>query len=762
MRRLAPAFVLCLASTVLAQPAWKPAPTPLSTQWAAQVEPAHPLPEYPRPQMTREKWQNLNGPWQFAPAKEGEEPPFKKDLTRQLLVPFPVESSLSGVGEHHERLWYRRTFSLPADWKSSRVILHFGAVDWQSDIYVNGKRLLTHKGGYDAFEVDITPALITDTPDAIQELVVGVYDPTDAGTQPRGKQVTKPEGIWYTPCTGIWQTVWLEPLPKHAIRKVILKPDASAKSVRVTAVVDEDTPKDMLITARVYGGGLVSGRPNTEITIPCPGGKLWSPEDPNLYDLYVNLVESNKPLDDNPVDSVKSYFGLRSVAVKKDDKGVTRIHLNNKPCFMVGPLDQGFWPDGIYTAPTDEALKYDIEMTRKLGFNMCRKHVKVEPARWYYWADRLGLIVWQDMPSGDKYIGPGDLDITRSPESVAQYETELKAMIDSHFNSPSIVMWVVFNEGWGQFDTARIVELTKQLDPSRLVDGASGWADRNCADVHDVHIYPGPGSPDPEPKRAAVLGEFGGLGLGVDNHTWAANHWGYQGTASQADLTDKYVGLLRRAWKFNEKPGLSAAVYTQTTDVETECNGLMTYDRAILKVDAAKVAAANRGNFPTLVTLVPTAEDFAAGQGPKWHFTTEKPAPGWETASFSDSHWREAPAGFGTEGTPGAHVGTTWNSDEIWLRRTFDLPGGTNLAMLKESLRLLVHHDEDVEVYINGVKALAEKGYTADYETFPVTPEGAAAIKPSGNVLALYCRQTNGGQFIDVGLAREVPTVARK
>ncbi len=756
MTLAAPAAAVFLG--VCAQP-WSPAPCPIPTRWSAAVTPDTVLPEYPRPQMVRDEWMNLNGLWQFAPAASiDDDPPFKRDLARRILVPFPMESSLSGVGEHHEFAWYRRTFKVPDSWRSRRVILHFGAVDWQADIYVNGIPLGTHLGGYDAFEIDITGALLPEPAGVEQELVVGVHDPTDKGTQPRGKQVLKPEGIWYTPVTGIWQTVWIEPVGCGAIRSLTMTPDVDAGAVRVRVQADPCTPEGATVSVTVGDGVPVKGTPGSDITVPAPGRKLWSPEDPHLYDLVVNLHAAGAGEADPALDRVRSYFGLRSVAVKPDDRGITRLFLNGEPYFQVGPLDQGWWPDGLYTAPTDEALKYDVEMTKKLGFNMCRKHVKVEPARWYYWCDTLGLLVWQDMPSGDRYIGPQDPDITRAPRSAAQYEAELKAMISTHYNSPSIVMWVVFNEGWGQFDTCRIVELTRSLDPTRLVNAASGWTDRPCGDVHDIHVYPGPGSPNPEPTRAAVLGEFGGLGLGVDGHTWTKKHWGYQGTSSRDELTEKYAGLMRRVHRLKESPGLSAAVYTQTTDVETECNGLLTYDRAVMKVEGANVASANRGEFPELRTVVASAEDFAPGQGPKWRYTLDKPAPGWEDPVFSDSEWRDGAAGFGTQGTPGARVGTVWNGGEIWLRRTFDLARGFTAASLKDAARLSVHHDEDVEVYLNGVKAFEAKGYTTDYQLHPIRAEAIAALRPSGNVLAVHCRQTRGGQFIDVGIVAEQPS----
>jgi hypothetical protein len=436
---------------------------------------------------------------------------------------------------------------------------------------------------------------------------------------------------------------------------------------------------------------------------------------------------------------------MRKIEVGKDGGGATRLLLNGKFVFQVGPLDQGFWPDGLYTAPTDEALKYDIEITKKLGFNMTRKHVKVEPARWYYWCDKLGLLVWQDMPSGDKSIAPGKPDLVRSPASAKQYEVELKAMIDGLHNHPCIVMWVVFNEGWGQFDTARITKWTKEYDPTRLVNCASGWNDRKVGDVYDVHVYPGPGAPPPEEKRASVLGEFGGLGLGVDGHTWAKKTWGYRGTSSKADLTRKYEILLRGAYRLKDERALSAAVYTQITDVETEANGLLTYDRAVMKVDLDRVAAANKGDFsraPERVVVVPTSQEKAQ----TWRYTTEKPAGDWFKPDYDAAGWKEGPGGFGTRGTPGAVVRTEWNTADIWLRREFTLPGSGDLY-------LSLHHDEDAEVYLNGVLAAKVQGFVTGYEDVAINEAALKALKPGGkNVIAIHCHQTTGGQYIDAGL----------
>jgi hypothetical protein len=729
---------------------WQPAKGPLMTRWAKDVSPDKVHPEYPRPQMVRKDWKNLNGLWQVAFAKDGEEAPVGKELTERILVPFPVESALSGVMKRAERLWYRRTFTVPKEWAGKRVLLHFGAVDWEANVWVNGKKLGSHQGGYDAFSFDVTDAL---KKDGDQELIVGVYDPSDGGTQPRGKQVRKPGGIYYTPTTGIWQTVWLEPVPKTtSIESLKIVPEVDRNSVTIQVNL-RGSAKDFDIEygIRVPGGQNIGGNVldvNKPFRVNLPDvakEKLWTPETPHLFGLYVHV----SPKDNNiaaGADMVESYFGMRQIAIGKDDKGVTRLLLNGKFVFQVGPLDQGFWPDGLYTAPTDEALKYDVEITKKLGFNCARKHVKVEPERWYYWCDKLGLIVWQDMPSGDKSIGPNKGEITRTPESAKQYELELRRMIDGRHNHPCIVMWVVFNEGWGQFDTVRITEWTKKYDPSRLVNCASGWNDFPTGDVHDIHVYPGPGSPDPEPKRAAVLGEFGGLGLPVDGHTWEKKTWGYRVTKDKEDLTRRYERLLRGVWDLKDKKGLSAAIYTQTTDVETEANGLLTYDREVIKMDQERVTAANKGDFsraPIVRELVPTSREKAQ----TWRYTFTKPGEGWYKPGFDDSGWKEGPGGFGTKGTPGSVVRTEWKTDDVWIRREATLPEGPF-----GDLSLLLHYDEDAEIYVNGVLAAKVSGYISDYEEVPLRDEARAALKPGKNVIAVHCHQTTGGQYVDVGL----------
>ncbi|MFL5244781.1 MAG: sugar-binding domain-containing protein [Gemmataceae bacterium] len=740
---LAVGLLAMLGLTTAQAAEWRPASGPLMTKWAKEVSPYKALPEYPRPQLVRKNWQSLNGLWQLGFAKEGEEVPTGKPLSEQILVPFPVESALSGVMKHASRLWYRRTFVFPKEWLDQRILLNFGAVDWEATVYLNGTKLGTHRGGYDSFSFDITDALERGKE---QEVIVEVWDPTDAGTQPRGKQVNKPEGIFYTPTTGIWQTVWLEPVPKTAIDTVKIVADVDNSKVLVT--VQGRGPTDgMAVRAVAKDGERVlssgTGTVGKTFSIALANPRLWTPDNPFLYDLRVELRQGDKV-----IDAADSYFGMRKIEIGKDDAGITRILLNGKFVFQVGPLDQGFWPDGLYTAPTDEALKYDIEVTKKLGFNMTRKHVKVEPERWYYWCDKLGLLVWQDMPSGDKSIGVNDPDLKRTPESAKQYEAELKRLIDGRHNHPSIVMWVVFNEGWGQFDTKRITEWTKDYDPTRLVNCASGWADRKVGDVHDIHNYAPPASPEPEPRRAAVLGEFGGLGLPTEGHLWVKNkkNWGYEVMKSPVELTRKYERFLAQVWSFKDKPGLSAAVYTQITDVETEVNGLLTYDRAVIKVDLERAAAVNRGDVsrtPQIKVLVPTSQD----KGLKWRFTLEEPDRKWTKPDFDDSKWREGSAGFGTRGTPGAYVRTEWKTKDIWLRREIALPEGTLI-----NPRLLVHHDDDARVYLNGVLAANLKGYTTDYEEFEISDEARATLKPGKNTIAVYCKQIEGGQYIDAGL----------
>ena len=748
---------------------WQPAKGRLMTRWAKDVSPDNVHPEYPRPQMVRKNWQNLNGLWDYAVTAKDAARPEKWD--GQILVPFPIESALSGVMKRvnpDQRLWYRRTFTTPKEWGTDqRILLHFGAVDWDTTVTVNGKEVGKHRGGYDPCTFDVTDALKKEGGE--QEVVVSVWDPTDAGYQPRGKQIRNPHGIWYTPTTGIWQTVWLEPVAaEEYIEAVWIFPNVDEGKVEIRARLNNRFHPFSKGEARVsLEGNVVATAPAVfngsppffalaNITLPPDKVKLWSPDSPTLYDLEIVLNGGQ--------DQITSYFGMRKVSLGKDDKGVTRILLNNKFVFQYGPLDQGFWPDGLYTAPTDEALRYDIEVTKRLGFNMARKHVKVEPARWYYHCDRLGLLVWQDMPSGDRYIGANDPDVKRSAESDENFVREWKAIIDANRNSPSIIMWVPFNEGWGQYDTKRILDLTKQYDPTRLVDGPSGWADREAGDALDLHIYPGPTpgggarraveATHAKGERAVVLGEFGGLGLPVEGHTWLdKGNWGYRSFTSSEALTGAYVDLLTKLHPLVGPPvGYSAAVYTQTTDVEIEVNGLMTYDRAVMKMDERRITEAAKKLYgppppmPVFQTVVPDSRQEAQA----WRFTTEKPAEGWERPGFDDSAWKTGPGGFGTPNTPGAVVKTRWDTPAIWLRREVELPQG--VAGMKQP-HLVVHHDEDAEVYVNGVRAATLTGYTTEYVEVPLSPEARAALKPGKNLIAVHVKQTGGGQYVDVGIA---------
>jgi beta-galactosidase/beta-glucuronidase len=593
--------VLFFASVTNAQQTdWKIVPGHITTQWAADVNPANTLPDYPRPQMQRGGWQNLNGLWHYSIIPVSDNEAIPSSFQGNILVPFAVESALSGVGKTVGKdsiLWYHRNITVPAKRKGKRLLLHFGAVDWRSDIYVNGKNVGRHEGGYDPFTFDITDAL---KKGAKQQLNVRVWDPTNDGPQPHGKQVIKPEGIWYTPVTGIWQTVWLEIVPDTYISSTKQTPDVDNKNLQVSASVENIKPGDQLSFSAWKGQEKIAEKTgdDTSVVLSISNPELWSPSNPFLYDLKVTVMRKGKVIDE-----VKSYFAMRKISVAPDANGIKKMLVNNKFLFEFGPLDQGWWPDGLYTAPTDAALKFDIEKTKEMGFNMIRKHIKVEPARWYYYCDSIGMLVWQDMPSGD--LGnhwenrPGVLGRAtsreRTPESEGYYRKEWNAIMDALHNFPSIVVWIPFNEAWGQFKTAEIANWTKQKDPSRLVNSASGGNFYPVGDIEDLHNYPDPAMPRPDifgDKKALVLGEFGGLGLPVQGHTWQEKNWGYQSFKSNDSLFKRYQSLTEKLAELI-KAGLSAAVYTQTTDVEGEVNGFMTYDRKVMKMPIEKLKADN-------------------------------------------------------------------------------------------------------------------------------------------------------------------------
>jgi beta-galactosidase/beta-glucuronidase len=717
----------------------------MMSRWSGEVSPENVLGEYPRPVMVRDKWLNLNGLWDYAITGKDESRPGQFD--GKILVPFPVESSLSGVGKkvtESDRLWYSRTFEVPRDWgQRPRVLLHFGAVDWETVVYVNGRQVGSHRGGYDPFTFDITGVL---NPTAQQEITVSVWDPTDKGHQPRGKQILEPRGFWYTAVTGIWQTVWLEPVPTNYIENIKITPDIDTGSVTLVANAAERGAQSGVLAVvkdgreEIVRAKGVAGEP---LLLDVADAKLWSPDRPFLYDLEISLMDGAKH-----VDGVRSYFGMRKISMVRDEAGTLRLALNNEIGFQYGTLDQGWWPDGLYRAPTDEALRYDIEVTKKLGFNTLRKHIKVEPQRFYYWCDKLGILVWQDMPSGDVI---GEWGTERSEESAKQFELELGRMLDSLNNHPSIVAWVIFNEGWGQYDTERLVEWTKKRDRTRLVIGASGFVDKGVGDIHSVHGYPGPAGAPAEKGRALVLGEFGGLGLPMPGHTWQEKKsWGYRGFKDVGALTSAYEALLTELKPYISR-GLSAAIYTQITDVENEVNGLMTYDRAVVKMGMSRPAEAAKALYEIspdsfrFKAIVPTSQK----EPQQWRYTTDEPGEGWAELDFDDSSWRQGAAGFGDPAVVGAVVRTKWTGKDIRLRNKFTL-SDKDIS----NPYLIVYHDfeQKTEVYLNGELIAEGPEHQFAYTLFRLEDKAKAMLRKGENVLAVHGKRPGRRQYIDVGL----------
>lgn len=620
-RLLITTLAVIAAIPALAQ--WHPVGKEIKTPWAADVTPENVHQEYPRPQMIRQTWQNLNGLWDYA-ITSVEEVSFTSE--GKILVPFAVESSLSGVGRRitkENSLWYERTFTVPGKWKGQEILLHFGGVDWKSEVYVNGQLVGEHKGGYDPFYYNITPYL---KKSGKQTLTVKVFDATDNSFQPRGKQCILNNSIWYTPVSGIWQTVWLEPVNKTHIRNYYPVSDLSKSelTVQVDAIAEEgDVVKVTLLEGAVgYNPETPSQKVLTEAevndgtaTLQVADMKTWSPDSPYLYGLRISIVRNGKV-----IDSVDGYTAMRSIEAKHDGSlnKYKRMALNGENLFQYGPLDQGWWPDGLYTAPCDEALKFDVVKLKEMGFNMIRKHIKVEPARWYYWCDVLGMMVWQDMPSiGDyarRQIATRDPEIQKATKNVwsqdsllkgtecdipeewkENFYTEWKNIMMFLRGFQCIVSWVPFNEGWGQFDTEAVVKFTKDVDPTRLVNEASGGNYHLKGDILDVHHYPQPAMNVFESQFVNIIGEYGGIGYPIIEHTWEMDRkWGYgQNKSSSEELMKQYEEYAEMLKDFI-KVGCAAAVYTQTSDVEGEVNGLMTYDREIIKVDIPRIYEINR------------------------------------------------------------------------------------------------------------------------------------------------------------------------
>lgn len=568
----------------------------IKTRWADQVDTSKPWNVYPRPTLERSEWENLNGYWNYAIVPQNAHKP--AEWQGNILVPFAVESSLSGVertvGEN-DALWYNRTFTVPTSWKGKDIMLNFDAVDWACDVWVNDIKVGSHKGGYTPFSLNITPALKTKGENT---LTVRVIDPTDRGYQPRGKQVNNPNGIWYTPVTGIWQTVWMEPVNPTHIESVKITPDIDRKVVivDVNAIGNNNSIAEINVIDNgkvIASGKSIAGQP-VEIAMP-EDVNLWSPDSPYIYDMQIALLDNGKT-----VDKVNSYTAMRKISTHRDRQGIVRLQLNNKDLFQYGPLDQGWWPDGLYTAPTYEAMIFDIDKTKDWGFNMIRKHVKVEPELWYEYCDKKGILVWQDMPSGDhspewqahQFFNGSEKK--RSPESEANYRREWKEIIDANYNHPCIVTWIPFNEAWGQFKGPEIAEWTKAYDPTRLVNQASGGNHYPVGDMIDTHHYPAPNVSVIDGARANVLGEFGGIGMVAQGHIWAPDrNWGYVQFSTPQEVTDEYEKYIKRLIDL-ARSTYSAAVYTQTTDVEIEVNGLMTYDREVIKIDEDRVRQINQ------------------------------------------------------------------------------------------------------------------------------------------------------------------------
>tara|TARA_R110002050_G_scaffold188756_9_gene323415 strand:+ start:285 stop:2624 length:2340 start_codon:yes stop_codon:yes gene_type:complete len=729
----------------------------MKTRWSDQVNENNPWNEYPRPQLKRDNWINLNGHWDYAITPIQNTLPSKYD--GKILVPFAVESELSGVKkmiDENKNLWYKKNFNVEKLNPNEHIHLNFGAVDWQAEVYINKKFVGVHKGGFTSFSFDITEYLNENDGN---EIIVKVWDPTDKGTQPRGKQTQTPGGIWYTPVTGIWQTAWLEKTNSNFITQLKSTPDIDNNSlivqvntnqvsvpltVEVTAL-DEDT----IVAKEIMS--LSSGSSATALELKIKDAKLWSPNHPFLYDLKVQLKNSKGEL----IDEVKSYFGMRKISLGKDEDNFTKIFLNNKPFFQLGLLDQGWWPDGLYTAPTYEAMMWDVDKTLEMGFNTIRKHVKIEPASYYYECDKRGVLIWQDMPNGNYLNGLRiqaweTEDAKRTAKSSLEFETELKEMMDQLHSFPSIVVWVPLNEGWGQYDTKKIANLVSAYDPSRINDTPSGWADRGVGDLKDVHIYPGPGMENPEKNRASVIGEFGGLGLTVKGHLWwDKKNWGYLTYSDKNEFQSRFQELITDLVPLKGF-GLSAAIYTQTTDVEGEVNGLITYDREVVKIDPKKTTAMFKPLYENSYVNKVILSD--SEHSPSYWMVNLQSIPNdkWVKGISNKNNWTKRVAPFSSYDNYFLPKGSNWNRNKPFnLLRNFDLEEVPSEIVLKYLL-----DKASMKVYINGTLVASEdyQGGRKRHYRSKVVKMSDAFLKKGSNTIAIKLKGLNKECSFDLGI----------
>lgn len=740
--------LFCLISTfVVNAQEWRMKKAPMMTPWSETIDVNHVLDEYPRPQMVRKEWMNLNGIWDLRKGTKGEnyDPGFT--FNQKILVPFPIESALSGVMEesNSQCYWYKRTLKIPKTMEGRDILLHFDAVDWEMAAYINGVKVGSHTGGYDPFYFDITSALKGKEE---HELVVYTYDNTGAEGQPKGKQALNKWGCWYTPVSGIWQTVWLEPVNPVHIESLFIRPDVdnSCLKIRVDAslIGDVSVNVNLLDKEGKKVATVEGGKAGRMLTLPIENPHLWSVDDPYLYDLDIAIAK-----DGVRTDAVSSYCGMRKIEVKKVGE-TPRIFLNGEQIFQMGPLDQGWWPDGLYTAPSDEALLFDVKAMKSLGFNMIRKHIKVEPARWYMHCDREGILVWQDLPSPNLPSGHEDF-------AKKTFQNESIKIIEAFRNHPSVIQWVVFNEGWGQFATERMTQVVQGIVGQSLVCCASGWIDANVGDIKDSHSYPDPSCPLDQ-NRAAVCGEYGGITLKVQGHVWPGGDFQYTTVETGGDFTVLFNRLADKV-KDHYYYGLNAAVYTQLSDVEIERNGLLTYDRRVMKPYSAtgelKAKIEECINLPRSQVKVQTILSTSQEHKYKWRYATSDDVPRrWFAKEFDDRAWEQGEAAFGRSALFNTKnlISTLWDTPQIYMRRWFYL--GAITPEMVDDMRFRLYHDDDIHLYINGVWAASKKGSVSNYIPFDISYEAKQTLKPnSWNLIAVEGKQGGGEQIMDVGIS---------